>query len=224
MRLGEMDSVLRQVRAEMLGGSTELKAVVQEFRGKTSNLEAKIDSILQAVGEIRMMGETRRSPQMQRERLDFVRASVKEEASIDDNNASPLVFLTSTRSNSAGRESDSNPWGKPIMLQEVAMKLELMGRTIEHIAATVGVKTEAGAGDDEEDRKRLKEKLREALDLDKRSRIRTIMSERELWLEYVFGICQPDGRLGKRGSRCCTSFHDSLNVSLIGYMAVTSWN
>ena len=22
------------------------------------------------------------------------------------------------------------------------------------------------------------------------------------WLEYVFGICKPDQRIGKRGSRC----------------------
>jgi hypothetical protein len=54
--------------------------------------------------------------------------------------------------------------------------------------------------DDAEDRKRLKERLKEALDENKRTRP-DYEVEKEDWLEYIFGICRPDGRIGKEGSR-----------------------
>jgi hypothetical protein len=71
-------------------------------------------------------------------------------------------------------------------------------RRLDQIASAVGVKA---AGEEEDDRKRLKEKLKLALERDKQRRIRTIVSEHAKWLEYVFGICKADQRLGKRGSR-----------------------
>jgi hypothetical protein len=87
-------------------------------------------------------------------------------------------------------------------LHELGAKLEHMDKTLEHVALAVGVRTGLGAGDDGEDRRRLKEKLKAALERDKRARIREVVSEREVWLEYVFGICKPDQRIGRRGSRC----------------------
>ena len=79
-----------------------------------------------------------------------------------------------------------------------------INRKLELIAAAVGVKAGNQEGDDEEDRKRLKEKLKVAIELDRRNRVRTIVSSREVWLEYIFGICRPDKRMGKRGSRYFT--------------------
>jgi hypothetical protein len=34
-----------------------------------------------------------------------------------------------------------------------------------------------------------------------RHSVRHIESEQEMWTEYIFGICKPDGRVGKAGSR-----------------------
>ncbi len=61
-------------------------------------------------------------------------------------------------------------------------------------------------GDDDEDRKRIKERLKEAVESDKRVRARVVKTTKhESWLEYVFGICEPDRRMGKHGSRCVVS-------------------
>ena len=57
---------------------------------------------------------------------------------------------------------------------------------------------------DGEDRKRLKEKLKEAMRTEN-MKSSGIVPEREEWMEYLFGICKPDGRVGKPGSRCATS-------------------
>ncbi len=86
-------------------------------------------------------------------------------------------------------------------LQELDSKFGAMDKKLDRIAAAVGVKSVGNEGDDEADRKRLKEKLKVAIELDRRSRIRTIVSKSEVWLEYFFGICSPDQRIGKRGSR-----------------------
>ena len=60
---------------------------------------------------------------------------------------------------------------------------------------------QVSSGDDNEDRKRLKEKLKEALESAQRNRLRQVESEQEVWMEYLFGVCRPDGRIGKMGSR-----------------------
>ena len=51
-----------------------------------------------------------------------------------------------------------------------------------------------------EDRKRLKEKLKEAMD-HQEARTAKLDRIKPDWMEYIFGICKPDGRLGKEGSR-----------------------
>ena len=80
--------------------------------------------------------------------------------------------------------------------------LQGLGRKVDQIAEAVGVKAEdVSSGDDEEDRRRLKEKLKSALDKDRQSRTQNNLSDQEKWLEFIFGICEPDVRFGKRGSR-----------------------
>jgi hypothetical protein len=79
-------------------------------------------------------------------------------------------------------------------------RLEAMERRLEKIADAVGVKKMVAEGNDDEDRKRLKERLNEALGEHRRKVLRS-EGEREGWIEYFFGICKPNGRLGKHGSR-----------------------
>ena len=76
-------------------------------------------------------------------------------------------------------------------------RFETLGEKLEQIANAVGVKQAEKAGDDDEDRKRIKERLKEALDLDKRQQ----GLEKKDFMEYFFGICKADGRVGKTGSR-----------------------
>jgi hypothetical protein len=78
---------------------------------------------------------------------------------------------------------------------------ESMSRKLERIAYALGIRNlnvVDNSGDDAEDRKRLMEKLKSAFDNDRLRRFREAGSEREQWLEYVFGICKPDQRVGKR--------------------------
>ncbi len=79
-----------------------------------------------------------------------------------------------------------------------------LDRKVDRIAEIVCVRAlDVSSGDDDEDRRRLKEKLKSALDKDKLRKTRKNLSDQEKWLEFVFGICEPDARFGKRGSRLC---------------------
>lgn len=71
-------------------------------------------------------------------------------------------------------------------------------KKLDRIASSMGVKINE---EDDDDRKRMKEKLKQAVERDKRSRVRKIESEQAMWLEYIFGICKADRHFGKRGSR-----------------------
>jgi len=62
--------------------------------------------------------------------------------------------------------------------------------------------SQANARDDDDDRKRLKERLKGAVNSDRRRHKAKAWRAAEDWLEYVFGICRADHRLGKLGSRC----------------------
>ena len=97
--------------------------------------------------------------------------------------------------------NSASPPGAADALVELDTKFTIIDKKLERISASMKIKSEANDGDDEEDRRRLKEKLKIAIDLDRRSRVHTIVSRSEVWLEYIFGICSPDQRLGKRGSR-----------------------
>jgi hypothetical protein len=99
-------------------------------------------------------------------------------------------------------------------LVEVDKKVDALSdslsKKLERIAYALGIRNlnvVDKSGDDSEDRKRLKEKLKAAFDIDRRSNMRThvVVSVKEKWLDYIFGICKPDQRIGKRGSRCFIS-------------------
>jgi hypothetical protein len=51
------------------------------------------------------------------------------------------------------------------------------------------------------DRKRLKEKLKEAMEQKNETSVSKLVQKSIGWAEYIFGICKPNGRLGKEGSR-----------------------
>jgi hypothetical protein len=85
----------------------------------------------------------------------------------------------------------------------------VFGEQIDSIAAAVGVSHNLAApvgvshnlGDDDEDRKRLKERFKQALNKEQKEALRQPGAEKKSWLEYIFGICKADGRIGKKGSR-----------------------
>ncbi len=81
-------------------------------------------------------------------------------------------------------------------------KLDNLDRKVNMIASAVGVRMRAKQEEDAEDRKRLKERLKEALLIEKQGRALVDEDDREHWAEYIFGITKPNGRVGKMGSRC----------------------
>jgi hypothetical protein len=85
-------------------------------------------------------------------------------------------------------------------MEVMDLKLDGIDKKVERIASAVGARLGTGINE-EEDRRRLKEKLKEALESAQRNRLQLVESESEVWLEYIFGICKPDGRIGKMGSR-----------------------
>jgi hypothetical protein len=95
----------------------------------------------------------------------------------------------------------ASPPGAANMLPELDLKFGIIDRKLERISTSLGIKSGTNEGDDEEDRRRLKEKLKAAIEVDRRSRVLTIVSRSEMWIEYIFGICSPDQRIGKSGSR-----------------------
>jgi hypothetical protein len=80
----------------------------------------------------------------------------------------------------------------------VERRMEAMDARLTRIADHLGIATQVSIGDDDEDRKRLKEKLKAALNSQQNRHHETV---KESWMEYIFGICKPDGRVGKKGSR-----------------------
>jgi hypothetical protein len=83
-----------------------------------------------------------------------------------------------------------------------------IGERLDSIDAAVGFShTTNPGGDDEEDRKRLKERLKQALKKEQKKSLRKPGAEKKSWVEYIFGICKADGRIGKKGSRW---YHEQL--------------
>jgi hypothetical protein len=83
----------------------------------------------------------------------------------------------------------------------VERRMEAVDARLTTIADHLGIATQTDIGDDDEDRKRLKEKLKAALNSQQNRDKRHETVEKESWMEYIFGICKPDGRVGKKGSR-----------------------
>ena len=108
---------------------------------------------------------------------------------------------------------DETEWPEPSgkdKVPEDQPTLAALGRTLALVAKAVGVPdTEEDSG--AEERRRLKEKLKTAIESGTRHSVRHIETDRELWTEYIFGICKPDGRVGKVGSRYFHSIiHDTF--------------
>ncbi len=92
-----------------------------------------------------------------------------------------------------------------VKLEVVSKSVEGMDPKIDAIAQAIGIDQEdARAGDDDEDRKRIKERLREALESNYERTKKD--SRKQSFKEYFFGICKTNGRVGKTGSRCGLKF------------------
>ena len=106
-----------------------------------------------------------------------------------------------------------------VMGSRIERRLEAMESRMEKIADAVGVHKTVDEGDDQEDRKRLKERLNEALNTHK-SKVLKSEIQADGWAEYIFGICKPNGRVGKHGSRC---IHPVLRLDRIPFCARMRW-
>ena len=84
-------------------------------------------------------------------------------------------------------------------IESMGKTMDAMDKRLERIEVAMGVKGDADAENDAEDRKRMKERLKEALNSHKKNFKSEV--EQPGLLEYAFGICKPDGRIGKHGSR-----------------------
>ena len=80
-------------------------------------------------------------------------------------------------------------------------RCDAVEKRLEKIAYAVGIRYVVSAGDDNEDRKRLKMRLKEALKLQQADADGHVIEKREGYLEYFFGIRAPNSRVGKQGSR-----------------------
>ncbi len=122
-------------------------------------------------------------------------------------------------------------------LAENSSKLENIEERLRAIAEVVCSQRDKGDSPAEysihtDGRIRLKQKLKEALEQSKETSIAKLVSFRfqmtgkpnllkivlvqvktsVSWTEYIFGICKPDGRLGKDGSRLCASTKSLLRL------------
>jgi hypothetical protein len=91
------------------------------------------------------------------------------------------------------------------VITRVDLRCDIVEKRLEKIAHAVGIKHVVNAGDDEEDRKRLKMRLKEALSI-QNAHDRVHLNEPEGFFEYFLGIRPPNGRVGKQGSRCGWGF------------------
>jgi hypothetical protein len=129
---------------------------------------------------------------------------------------------TSLKATQASLESRIDSRFEAITRLEAAVdamgkSMEAVHEKLDKIGEAMGVSIEK-AGDDDEDRKRIKERLKEALDVHKRQQ----GLDRVGYIEYLFGVCKADGRVGKFGSRfenavvallCSLSRHDEGALS-----------
>ncbi len=137
------------------------------------------------------------------DRLRSIEQSLK---SLEDSLKHSVGDMTAKLDRLLGRDHSRRgctpPADEPAEL-ETDSRLEGIDRKLNLIADAVGVRMRAKQEEDAEDRKRLKERLKEALSFEKHDRLNGAHEgEGEDWPEFIFGICRPDGRVGKMGSRC----------------------
>ncbi len=129
------------------------------------------------------------------------RGILQDQKKTESEHASPDIIRGELGGEDCRKLAGQNRQSGATTLLDLDTKFGIMDKKLERISASMGIKSGVDEGDDEEDRRRLKEKLKDAIDLDRRSRVHKIVSKRQVWLEYIFGICSPDQRIGKRGSR-----------------------
>ena len=96
--------------------------------------------------------------------------------------------------------------GDEELSSDVLVQLHHMNKQLSIFADAVGVPGQIGGSTKDDDCKRLKERLRGALDNEKKKKSFKIANAPEVWLEYIFGIAKPDRKKGIRGSRSETIF------------------
>ena len=214
-RLGQR---LYEMNAAMVGARADAREGLEGLR----RLEAKLDRLAEAFDSAQRhrADPPSHSPSRTPQRAASNPASpgldsgvrVLPKASHESAAAPPEAIAEDPAASSAHAEAEPD---QPRQLEKDAhaadeqqrhamdQRLVVLDRQLMLVAKAVGAPLlqRVSAGDDNEDRKRLKEKLKEALEIDRRGRLRLILSEREQWAEYLFGICQPDRRNGKRGNR-----------------------
>ena len=196
-RFGQIDAAVGRVGADSREGHRELSWGVQR-------LEAKLDRLIAAVeGTAAVPG-----PAASQERGLGSGGGMPERGSGRDLAASKMVSGAGDLSaaqvqkeavalGGGGSASDAAGLAEPLERDKDDVR-----NLLAKIAEAVGVSLGPPPSDDEEDRRRLKERFKDALEKDQDRRIREEETTKEKWLEYVFGICKPDGRIGKAGSRC----------------------
>ncbi len=137
-----------------------------------------------------------------RSRVTIAVPSKENSVAMNEKNAGPTSGSFNVQEVGKSEESDSEAHIEASLTvhKEEQHTLATMGRTLALVAKAVGVNEITDDGGAEE-RRRLKEKLKSAMESGTRHSVRHIESEREMWTEYIFGICKPDGRVGKAGSR-----------------------
>ena len=104
-----------------------------------------------------------------------------------------------------GKEKQTCYQEEERVIAKIDVRCDGMERRLDKIAHAVGIRNVVSAGDDDEDRKRLKMRLKEALTI-QNANDRVTASGSEGYLEYFLGIRPPNGRVGKQGSRFVWGF------------------
>ena len=84
-------------------------------------------------------------------------------------------------------------------MKSITSALSAISHKLDTIRAAEAAEPALPEDDDSKDRKRMKERLKETLEMDKKRFRQAPVPEG--WLEYLFGICEADGRVGKVRSR-----------------------
>jgi hypothetical protein len=95
---------------------------------------------------------------------------------------------------------------------EIDKRLASVELHMKGIADTLGVKIKDQSINEipdqdleREDRKRLKQRLKDAIEYKHEISTDHSTANKTGWTEHIFGICSPDGRVGKEGSRSLLS-------------------
>ena len=157
-------------------------------RGTTHSEEMGLHEQLQGLGDFLKVMQKRIEDRMERM-----------ESKMDDQHSVTERSVEALRS-SFVHHVDGVEKKEERVVAKIDARCDGVERRLEKIAHAVGIRNVVSAGDDDEDRKRLKMRLKEALTLQNEDD-RVSASGSEGYLEYFFGIRPPNGRIGKQGSR-----------------------